>query len=75
MKFVLIENGGRDADVLILKQDSLEIVHLFARGRHLIRAASMHNPAAKNNKWSQARNKIASLPQPIAEDHRSRRKA
>lgn len=28
---------GKDADVLILKQDTLEIVHLFARGRHLIR--------------------------------------
>lgn len=26
----------KDADVLILKQDSLEIVHLFARGRHVI---------------------------------------
>ena len=26
----------KDAAVLILKQDSLEIVHLFARGRHVI---------------------------------------
>ncbi len=26
----------KDADVLILKQDSLEIMHLFARGRHVI---------------------------------------
>ena len=28
---------GADGDVLVLRQDSLEIVHLIARGRHLVR--------------------------------------
>ncbi len=37
-----LENKGRlakdaDADVLVLKKDTLEIKHLFARGRHMIK--------------------------------------
>jgi imidazolonepropionase-like amidohydrolase len=36
---------GKDADVLILKQDSLEIVHLFARGRHVIRDGHYVEPS------------------------------
>ena len=35
----------KDADVLILKQDSLEIVHLFARGRHVIRDGQYVEPS------------------------------
>ena len=35
----------KDADVLILKQDSLEIVHLFARGRHVIRDGHYVEPS------------------------------
>lgn len=35
----------KDADVLILKQDSLEIVHLFTRGRHLIRDGQYAEPS------------------------------
>jgi beta-aspartyl-dipeptidase (metallo-type) len=29
--------AGNDADVLILREDTLEIVHVFARGRHLVK--------------------------------------
>jgi beta-aspartyl-dipeptidase (metallo-type) len=36
---------GKDADVLILKQDTLEIVHLFARGRQLIRDGQYIEPS------------------------------
>jgi beta-aspartyl-dipeptidase (metallo-type) len=28
---------GKDADVLIVREDTLEIVHVFARGRHLVK--------------------------------------
>jgi beta-aspartyl-dipeptidase (metallo-type) len=35
----------KDADVLILKQDTLEIVHLFARGRHVIRDGQYVEPS------------------------------
>lgn len=36
---------GKDADVLILRQDTLEIVHFFARGRHLIRNSQYLQPS------------------------------
>jgi adenine deaminase len=35
----------KDADVLILKQDTLEIAHLFARGRQLIRDGQYVEPS------------------------------
>ena len=35
----------RDADVLVLKHDSLEIMHLFARGRHVIRDGQYVEPS------------------------------
>lgn len=37
--------SDKDADVLILNQDSLEIVHLFARGRHIIRDGQYVEPS------------------------------
>jgi beta-aspartyl-dipeptidase (metallo-type) len=36
---------GKDADVLILRKDTLDIVHLFARGRHLIKDGRIVQPS------------------------------
>lgn len=46
---------GNDADILVLKQDTLEIVHLFARGRHLIKAGRLVQSSKQEEQLAQGK--------------------
>ena len=47
--------SGSDADVLILNEDTLEIVHLFARGRHLIQDGRLVRPSKREAQLRQGK--------------------
>ena len=38
---------GVDGDVLVLRQDTLEVVHVFARGRQLVNAGKVTQQSAQ----------------------------